>query len=120
MYQVFAQIQGYMFFSVLHVCIIEIDFGFFLLDLNLMVKALHHEVTCKNALLKAKCSEQEVKRTLWQFTPVRWDKDDRHPLQATWHVIQLELKPWNLIMSLMNLQGTTTAAGLVDGKDYEK
>ncbi|KAL0774732.1 hypothetical protein Bca101_039884 [Brassica carinata] len=24
------------------------------------VKALHHEVTCKNALLKAKCSEQEV------------------------------------------------------------
>ncbi|KAH0865719.1 hypothetical protein HID58_082930 [Brassica napus] len=124
MYQVFAQIQGYMFFSVLHVCIIEIDFGFFLLDLNLMervmkrssfghkmrqsfyditnsqtqkmslifkkpVKALHHEVTCKNALLKAKCSEQEVKRTLWQFTPVRWDKDEWHPLQATWHVIQV-------------------------------
>uniref|UniRef100_A0A0D3DVN2 CDP-diacylglycerol--serine O-phosphatidyltransferase n=1 Tax=Brassica oleracea var. oleracea TaxID=109376 RepID=A0A0D3DVN2_BRAOL len=78
-----------MFFSVLHVCIIEIDFGFFLLDLNLMVKALHHEVTCKNALLKAKCSEQEVKRTLWQFTPVRWDKDEWHPLQATWHVIQV-------------------------------
>ncbi|KAG2285849.1 hypothetical protein Bca52824_045453 [Brassica carinata] len=62
----------------------------------------------------------KVKRTLWQFTPVRWDKDEWHPLQATWHVIQLELKPWNLIMSLMNLQGTTTAAGLVDGKDYEK
>ncbi|KAG2294763.1 hypothetical protein Bca52824_041432 [Brassica carinata] len=53
------------------------------------VKALHHEVTCKNALLKAKCSEQEVKRTLWQFTPVRWDKDEWHPLQATWHVIQV-------------------------------
>ncbi|CAN6820035.1 unnamed protein product [Brassica oleracea] len=113
-----------MFFSVLHVCIIEIDFGFFLLDLNLMervmkrssfghkmrqsfyditnsqtqkmslifkkpVKALPHKVTCKNALLKAKCSEQEVKRTLWQFTPVRWDKDEWHPLQATWHVIQV-------------------------------
>ncbi|KAL0680081.1 hypothetical protein Bca4012_008062 [Brassica carinata] len=40
MYQVFAQIQGYMFFSVLHVCIIEIDFGFFLLDLNLMLTVL--------------------------------------------------------------------------------
>ncbi|CAF1975130.1 unnamed protein product [Brassica napus] len=141
-----------MFFSVLHVCIIEIDFRFFLLDLNLMervmkrssfghkmrqsfyditnsqtqkmslifkkpVKALHHEVTCKNALLKAKCSEQEgfglecvqyaifdgptyewvvisrqpnlIGKTLWQFTPVRWDKDEWHPLQAAWHVIQV-------------------------------
>ncbi|KAL0714338.1 hypothetical protein Bca4012_021317 [Brassica carinata] len=94
--QVSAQIQRYMFFSVLHVCIIEIDFGFFLLELNLMVKALHHEVTCKNALLKAKCSEQEgyglecvqyaifdgptywqVKRTLEQFTPVCWDLGQR-------------------------------------------
>ncbi|KAG2259110.1 hypothetical protein Bca52824_078404 [Brassica carinata] len=31
----------------------------------------------------------KVKRTLWQFTPVRWDKDEWHPLQATWHVIQV-------------------------------
>ncbi|CDY22566.1 BnaC05g24040D [Brassica napus] len=81
------------------------------------VKALHHEVTCKNALLKAKCSEQEgfglecvqyaifdgptyewavisrqpnlIGKTLWQFTPVRWDKDEWHPLQAAWHVIQV-------------------------------
>ncbi|KAL0760042.1 hypothetical protein Bca101_076192 [Brassica carinata] len=86
-------------------------------DISFWVKALHHEVTCKNALLKAKCSEQEgfglecvqyaifdgptyewvvisrqpnlIGKTLWQFTPVRWDKDEWHPLQAAWHVIQV-------------------------------
>ncbi|KAF8045096.1 hypothetical protein N665_5610s0001 [Sinapis alba] len=31
----------------------------------------------------------KVKRTLGQFTPVHWDKDEWHPLQATWHVIQV-------------------------------
>ncbi|WZZ78827.1 hypothetical protein YC2023_099399 [Brassica napus] len=34
-YQIFAQIQRYMFLNILHVCIIEINFRFFLLDLNL-------------------------------------------------------------------------------------
>ncbi|KAH0894990.1 hypothetical protein HID58_057419 [Brassica napus] len=149
MYQVFAQIQGYMFFSVLHVCIIEIDFGFFLLDLNLMERVMKrssfghkmrqsfYDITnsqtqkmslifkkplCTTRLLaKMLCLRLNVLnkrdlgwnvqyanfdgptyewvvisrqpnligKTLWQFTPVRWDKDDRHPLQATWHVIQV-------------------------------
>ncbi|KAL0786439.1 hypothetical protein Bca101_002685 [Brassica carinata] len=65
-------------------------------------------------VLAVVCLMREGEKDIGQFTPVHWDKDEWHPLQAAWHVIQPELKPCNLIMSLMNLQGTTTAAGLVN------
>ncbi|KAG2295819.1 hypothetical protein Bca52824_042488 [Brassica carinata] len=57
-------------------------------------------------VLAVVCLMREGEKDIGQFTPVHWDKDEWHPLQAAWHVIQPELKPCNLIMSLMNLQGT--------------
>jgi hypothetical protein len=31
----------------------------------------------------------QVKRTLGQFTPAQWDKDEWHPLQGPWRFIQV-------------------------------
>lgn len=31
----------------------------------------------------------QVKRTLWQFTPAQWDKDQWHPLLGPWRFIQV-------------------------------
>ena len=34
-------------------------------------------------------SSSQVKRTLGQFTPAHWDKDEWHPLQGPWRFIQV-------------------------------
>ncbi|CAN6857676.1 unnamed protein product [Brassica oleracea] len=62
---------------------------------------------CMHMVLAVVCLMREGEKDIGQFTPVHWDKDEWNPLQAAWHVIQPELKPCNLIMSLMNLQAVS-------------